>query len=88
MTSSMQRRRGLRCLGDIAAVHTLAGGGGDVTHLQAALLSFEPRLREGDGGTSAGWVAEQTQPDPRSTQTSHERSTPPNQETLQPRRCS
>lgn len=34
------------CLGDITAIAGLAGGSGDVTHLQAALLSFELRLRE------------------------------------------
>lgn len=46
-----QRRGGGCCLGDITAIARLAGGSGDVTHLQAALLSFEPRLalREGDG---------------------------------------
>lgn len=38
------------CLGDITAVAGLAGGSGDVTHLQAALLSFELRLALRDGG--------------------------------------
>lgn len=49
-----QRRRrgegwgGGCCLGDISAITGLAGGTGDVTHLQAFLLSFELRLRDGE----------------------------------------
>lgn len=43
-----QGRGGGCCLGDITAEAGLAGAGGDVTHLQAALLSFEPRLALGE----------------------------------------
>lgn len=45
-----------RCLGDIPAIAGLAGGISDVTHLQAALPSFEPRLgeTEADGDPSGG----------------------------------
>lgn len=55
MTSSIHRvkdaaeegRGGVCCFCVIAAITGLAGGTGDVTHLQAALLSFELRLRDG-----------------------------------------
>lgn len=38
------------CLGDITAMAGLAGGSGDVTHLQAALPSFELRLALREAG--------------------------------------
>lgn len=43
-----QGRGGGCCLGDITAEAGLAGASGDVTHLQAALLSFELRLALGE----------------------------------------
>lgn len=43
-----QGRGGGCCLGDITAEAGLARASGDVTHLQAALLSFEPRLALGE----------------------------------------
>lgn len=48
MQQRREGREGGCCFGVIAAITGLAGGTGDVTHLQAALLSFELSL--GDGG--------------------------------------